>query len=529
MILQNNLIPVDLSVKEIISSNFSTEKTKEVQEYALNLLKQTDKIDSIEICDKIIQKFKKNKHFRNELNHFDHQIARLKLQNLGNKEDVRLNNDYLLTLSSNIEKLEKWNKYGFKEELFYKNLDFVDFIFNSFLGSQMKVTKNPELIDINGEPAILVEGKWTKASNFLKQFEIKFDSNYHEKFIFKKDTNQVYTYTDIGQGLVPFHPYEEGLKKPISTLNLEEYQTVLEVANRFEREGEGEEESSKIEPKRTCILQIVTSRVNENKNYGFLTKNLFNMLNRKHPWIRLIEPNDTKEGANVYSVGFGWEKQPYLPFKTILGRFRSIDSWEYQSAERVVTNIAITLEELKKLQEFPEKYSKQPAGFNLMSQNCSVSVRESVFEATGIELPTEIGFKSLFMKISPDFFRQSVYKAGQGINKIRSLIGRITPSPIGYVVSTLIGKVRDFYLATVAFRITLLGILLGSASASKPGIMLGKPDKVLSVPVKKTRYWYDLSTHKFNMPGLLQEWQEKQASTITYNKTHQRFATVPPQ
>ena len=82
----------------------------------------------------------------------------------------------------------------------------------------------------------------------------------------------------------------------------------------------------------------------------------------------------------------------------------------------------------------------------------------------------------------------------------------------------------------MAFRITLIGILLGSASASKPGIKLGKPDKVLEIPIKKTRYWYDLSAHKINLPGLLQEWQEKQASTVTYNKTHSKIFLwiVPP-
>jgi hypothetical protein len=89
-------------------------------------------------------------------------------------------------------------------------------------------------------------------------------------------------------------------------------------------------------------------------------------------------------------------------------------------------------------------------------------------------------------------------------------------------------KIVNLYKASVAFRITLIGMLLGSSSQRKVGKKLGQSDENLISPIKKGSYWYKLSQHKYNIPGLLQEWQEQQASTVTFKKSDQKFTIVPP-
>lgn len=519
-------------VEKLIKQNVSPKNSTKVMEFAVSLFKeQGANSDAIEICNKIIGKFKGDKKLKNELLHFDRQLGKLKQEKLKakphNEKDVHL-------LKDNAEKLKKWIGYGFDQKLFYKNPDFVDFIFSSALGSQMKIARMKRMKEINGEPALMIEEKWMKASDILKKFEILHDPTYNEKFIVKKGTNTVYTYTDMGHGLVPFHPYKEGLIKPISHLDRNEYWRVLETAQKFVREDEEQldpAERAKRNKERTCVLQIVSSQVNENK-FGSLAKNLYNIIDRKHPWIRLVEPKDKGRVADVYEEGFGWENQPGMPFETIKGRFRSIDAWEYKPAKRIVTNIAITPEELKKMKEFPQRYiaENKPIGFHLMAQNCSVAVRMGVKEATGIQVPTEIGFASLLMRVVPDFFRKFVYAVDNTRIAVRSLLGRVTPTFVHTGYNYIREKIINIYAATVAFRLSLAALILGSGSTDTGGLKIGPKgeEKVLQAPLHRPRYWYDLSLHKFNMPGILQEWQDKQPSTVVYGKDHTQFAIVPP-
>lgn len=510
-------------MNQLIARCFSEQQSEKVYQYANQILKKHPNVSTIDLSERLIQAFKKDRSFNLSLRHFDFELGALKME----KNE---NSDSTFVLIDNKIRLKKWESYGLDSHLFYKNKEFIDFFFDSYLGSQMKMTKIPHLREINGEPALLIEGEWKEANTILKEFEVRFIPTYKEKLIFKKQTNQVYTYTDTAQGLVPFHPYQKGLKTPISKINFQDYKKTLESAQKFVRETDLELADDQIKSKRTCILQIVSSHIHEDKHYSFLTRNFFNLFNRKHPWIRLIEFDQTTKEASVYAIGFGWEEKVFLPFKTILGRFRSIDPWEYQAAERVVTNIAITPEELKKLQEFPEQFIKndRPVGFNLLTQNCSVGVRTGIAAATGILVPTEISHSSLFMRLTPDFFSKSINKINAIRKDVKFLISRVTPVFTQKGYSLLSKTILKCYQAIIAFRLTLIGTLMGSAYASSDkGADLENPTQNLKPSTHRLRYWFDLSLHKAHLPGILQEWQLKQPSTIVYPKNHKGFSIVP--
>lgn len=512
------------TIDKLISDSFSAVQSAKIHQFAHKILAHNNNTDPYEIGRKIITKFKGHSELHKELLHFDLQLARLK------KSDQRTP-----LLATNVERLKKWKDYGFDPNVFYLNGNFVDFIFDSFLGSQMKVTRCPQLQlrEVDGQPALLVQGQWMSAKTFLTQFESRWDKTYREKFIFKKGTDHVFTYTDTGCGLVPFHPYREGLKTPISKLTKEEYHAVLHSAQRFQRQGESTTDatSNQKQTERRCILQIVSSRVNEEKKYSPLTKNLHNLLNRKHPWIRIIAPDELGDGAQVYSIGFNWQARvkKRQPLHTSLGRFRSIDFWEYQAAERYVTNIAITSQEFKRLQEFPEKFLRegQAPAFNLFAQNCSVGVREAVADATGIELPTGIATYPLLRRLLPDFVSRFLHKTERLFESAKSLIARVTPRLVHRAYDFVADKIVAFYSATVAFRLSFFSLFLGAARTAN-GRQLSNAEQKLAPGVCHLPYWYDLSLHRFHLPALLQEWQEQQPSTVIYPKGYQRYSIIPP-
>lgn len=517
-----------IETKKIIRKSFSEENAPKVKAYAKKIFHKNRNISRNELCKKVILHYKGNKKLQKETIQFDEKIGKLKLSEVPADTSVYL-------LEENRAKFKKWTSYGFDSKLYTQNPKFVDFMFEASLGSQMKVTRNCEIKEIDGEAALLVEGYWIKASHFLERFEVKVDKTQHEKFIFEKKTQRVFSYTDTGQGLVPFHPYQEGLKTPVSNLDKESYESVLKTAQTFVRKGEEGLSTEEVEEKkkeRTYVLQIVSSRVGEETKHGFLTKNIFNLVNRKHPWIRLVEPNTSGDQANVYSVGFGWDGQPSQPLKTVSGRFRSIDAWEYKPAERVVTNISVSKKEFEKLQEFPQKFiNDQAAGFHLMSQNCSVGLRVGVEEATGIKIPTEIGFGSLLFRFTPDFFQKIVNFLDRGRLAVRSLVGRVCPNFVEKGYEHLKARIVYIYQATVAFRLALVGSFLGAGKKEGNGVAVDPRSRKKSLDplLYDSRYWHDLSLHSFNMPGLLQEWQEKQASTVRYDRKHVQFAIVPPE
>ncbi len=55
--------------------------------------------------------------------------------------------------------LEKWKRYGFDPNLYGKYPDFQKFLYQTPLASQMKLSRD-KITEKEGEPAILVEGKW---------------------------------------------------------------------------------------------------------------------------------------------------------------------------------------------------------------------------------------------------------------------------------------------------------------------------------------------------------------------------------
>jgi hypothetical protein len=70
-------------------------------------------------------------------------------------------------------------------------------------------------------------------------------------------------------------------------------------------------------------------------------------------------------------------------------------------------------------------------------------------------------------------------------------------------------------------------MLLGNAFIAENGQKLSQENEKLTMSIGRFRYWYDLSLHKMNLPAVLQEWQEKQASTVVFPKEHKKFAIIP--
>jgi len=435
-----------------------------------------------------------------------------------------LNND---TVSVDEKRIAKWQVYGFPLSFYYKNPDFTDFLFESRLLSQMKITKINELRPVKDDLKMMVEGHWMKGHEILKQFEIREDPTHHETFIFRKKTNQVYTYVDTNQGLIPFHPYHEGLKTPISLISPEDYLKFLKNAHKFVRENEqdlSKKDKIKKNQTRTCILQIVTSRLNEETPHYFLTKNAYHLIDCKHNWLRLIEPASI--GAKVYGISYGWETRPHKSLEIVKGRFFSIDPWEYRASKKIVTSIAISVEELKKLKAFLKKYvnHQTPTGFNILGQNCTFAVKVWVKKAIGIHIPTEISFTQLIKKIMPDIFNDLIRQMNKIMN---SFIQIIKAKWLKKIWNKINKKLKTLQQAAIALSLTLLSFLLGATTRFKQQeFLLFSPQNQTFQTLFTKKYLYQLQQHQYHLPFVIENWQKQQASTVTYHKNHRGFNSI---
>lgn len=230
----------------------------------------------------------------------------------------------------------KWERYGFKKEDLYRFPEFALFILSGPLGSQMKLFDHIEPL-VDNEPAILVEGRYTKFSELKERFDFRKSERYNEVFIYEKATNQVYTYLGDEKGLTRHHPYLWDRFVPIFKLPPEKHRLVLEKAAQFSRPPSNEI--------RNCVIQIVS---NTNRIFPADWNVCRNLINADHSFLRVID-----EEGRVSSVGLIPQFLKDFPFRTSNGSMRQPDTQEYCSAEeRLVTNIPATASELRRLENY---------------------------------------------------------------------------------------------------------------------------------------------------------------------------------
>ena len=71
-------------------------------------------------------------------------------------------------------------------------------------------------------------------------------------------------------------------------------------------------------------------------------------------------------------------------------------------------------------------------------------------------------------------------------------------------------------------QIVCLGGGIGEGGRAFPG----EDEETVDPPLQKWKNYYKLTRH--NLPGILQEWQRNQPSTVTY-KNSIKLAIVPPE
>lgn len=434
---------------------------------------------------------------------------------------------------------QKWQLYGQSASLYEKHPEFCHFAEQSGLLSQIKITRE-SFTEIDGEPALKVNGSWMKWSVFQQQFQSVFSQTYQENFIVHTASRTVYTYLDNGQGLQPHHPFLSE-KSPISRLNEDEYTKLLEQARSFVRTEESNLTQAEKESRnqaRTFVLQLVTSYTK-----GPETRFTELVVKAKHPYIRLIIGQDNQElntkKGEVYEVGYGWKNKLNIPLTTTQGRFRSPDIWEYKGCEeRVITSFAVTPEEAKAFADYVTEYHRtavligNPIGFHLFKQNCSTFVRAALGIAH-IQVPTEIKLSDLWEEVIPVWFQQlkSAYRGlkEKAIALSRHCI-RILPQSIKDPILTGTAKIQQVYLKAVeglsALAFLPVKVALGDASGTG-GIAFtlpGQKPESIEPNLKSFRRWFMLSSYTCNLPGILQRWQREQASTFIHrNPIRLRF------
>lgn len=503
--------------KERIHRFFSSDYNKKQVERVVEVVRETlisneSAIDPSvrELWEVCVQKYQSEKHLRHIVRVADRAICK-------DREDLDFRE------KGNLSALQKWTRYGHDPEIFRKFPEFAQFMFDSNLISQMKVTRDSLKYD-DGEPSLLVEGEWMKWDQVLENYTFKMSKRYGEVFILRKSDSEVFTYLDNGKGLQLHHPYQTKKLTPISTVSDQELQELQEKAALFERNDEME-----TAPERPFVLQIVSSYVKgPDTNFHDL------VVKRKHPYLRVIIGKDnpelgTKKGE-VYEVGYGWKRRPLVPFMLATGQFRSPDVWEYMPCEeRIVTNIPISQEEAHNVFAFTQKFHNESVnlgheiGFHLGRQNCSVYVREAAKKA-GIELPTEIKVTSFIAKVSPEW----VKAAGRGIHLAAKQVKTCAykavqilpdwfknPMIAGYrEVARVAKKVSQL---VIAFLFNPFRILLGDGMGKKARGF--EEDKEVKPAMQKLRSYFTIPT--INLPGILQEWQRQQLSTVIHKQPRQ--------
>jgi hypothetical protein len=432
----------------------------------------------------------------------------------------------------NTKRLERWERYGFPRHVFFDHPELVDFILSSPLGSQIKVCRQ-KLELIHGQPYINCDGALVPYQQILARFEVKYAPQFSESFLVDKVTHRVYTYLDNGRGLQAHHPYLDLNPAPFSNLSEPEYQRTLEVAQRFVRPGEeglSDEERQQRNSKRSFVLQIVSSKV---KGLNWNASELLS--NRKHPWTRLILGQDnaalrSKKG-DVFELGFGWESPVILPAVVSSGRFRNQDTWNYKACDkRYVTNIAISREEAENIYHKGMELHADHVnlgvkiGFKLNSQNCT-SFPDLLCRTIGIPIETKQTIDKVIARISPDWIKAA---ASWTTARYRKLKARVSPlfnplpsairKPLQYARKAVLYTAKKITGVVAALGLTVPALLLGGAFGVPARAFEDEREGSLEPLIRRPWDWLRFNTYSLRLPGILQEWQLKQASTVEYHR-----------
>lgn len=437
--------------------------------------------------------------------------------------DRQIHSDHKYQVAENIDDFTRWSRWGFGKEFFSKHYDFVRFLLDTPLGSQMKLFNSDDFVHdgrmvsiVENEPAILVEGTLTKFSDLKKRFKV---GQFRGENVIITTTKpvQVYTYLENGQGLQPHHPYVSNTPTAVARLTENAFQRTMESAQKFYPNPVDTKEYPH-------ILQIVSSEIDG------MNTNLTNLLTKpKHPWIRVILGHDVEhlKRGDIIDVGFGWTKQSVLPGMTSKGRFRCMDLWNYKSAKkRVVTNIPIERETAVKLRALVQEHQAnaiqlgQELGFNLFRHNCT-----SFLNAVGCIVPnsnfeTRIELKELIAKVSPDWLRKIGSIMMTGANTVINATSKL-PRFITFPLE----KIRDVFLRVLDFilaiPINLFAYLTGGALGKEAPTF--EKGRVVGPQVLRT----SLNKFYYYLPGMLQLWQRKKDSTVYFEKPG-TLAVAPP-
>lgn len=514
--------------KRLFIPSYAKTQINSVANKILNQLENSNNETSLKLADAFIRCYERSWYGREISQVFDRAVSTFR------PEKQFLHKD-------NQVKFDKWVRSGQDPDIYHRHPEFSSFMEESGLLSQIKITQD-SFEEINGEPALKVNGEWMQWSTFKDQFNFVYSRRYREIFVIGKD-NQVYTYLDNGKGLQVHHPYLNN-KTPISTLSEKNYEKVLEKARTFVREEEKlltQEQRDENNEKRTFVLQLVSSHeINGNTRLHEL------LVNSKHPYLRLIIGQDNRDAnmskGEVYEVGFWPKKNNYNATAYYhQGRFRSPDMYEYKPAgERIVTNMAITPEEAQAFSNFVTEYHNSevnignPIGFHYFNQNCSTFTRVAL-ESANITVPTKITLAELLPKITPLWG----LKIGKSICSLASKVFYVIKNPLEslpHCIQTpikktalkIIGKCRNLLDMLSAVVFIPLKLALGEAfgSGGRAFVQLGEKPKFIEPSFTNFKNWFTLSNYTVNVPGVLQKWQREQASTEIY-KNPVRLCIVP--
>ena len=317
----------------------------------------------------------------------------------------------------------------------------------------MKVTGDT-FSQVDGNPAILVEGEWTVFEQIKKRFSVQYSRRYRQKFLVEKSSGHVFTYVG-GQGLIEHHPYKASVA--LKKISQEEYAKSRELAKAFN--GRDEE----------AILQIVTTQSPGKSPY----------FSARHLYLRLIDAE-----RNMHSIGFGYDEPIRVPLKSGRGLVRSPDFWEYKRAKaRAITNIPISKSGVERLLQFVKKcQSSEVYAFHILHHNCASFTQAAVQFATGLNIPTRVKLKDLFSHFIPRWL----------FLPLKFLFGTIGTS-------------------FIALGSLLLGEGIG-ANGRKFGSF--KKKERYASPASRIDYWVDFSALSWNDPLVTTRWQMRQKSTV---------------
>ncbi len=436
----------------------------------------------------------------------------------------------------NQRSFNNWQKSRQSTDIFHHFPKFSEFLETSKILDQIKVSK--DLLSLkDGKPGLLVEGVWHTEDELLKRFSIEKSNIYNSPFLMDRETREVYTYLDNGKGLQKHHPYLS--MSPISTLSQEEYLKTLEKAHEFIRPEEAhltQEERAEKNKERTFILQYVTAwRQCGTSNFHEL------LVNPKHVYLRLVigqnNPDLQTQVGEVYEAGY-FRKTTLLPGSATQGHFLNPDAYEYiEGFDKIVTNIPITQEEANRFYAFTKKYHfdsiylGNEVGYHLTHQNCSVYAEQACL-AANIKIPTQISLKQTIYRICPDIIKKIGIQLkewkSQTIAWWKENKPRIIPQTFDSCISkihSLFHRVGDFFAACFSLPLrTALGEAFGDGGSAFR--QLNKPQEQLTPPLKNWKNIFSLSHYILNLPGIAQEWQLKQPSTVIYR--NQTQLTIVP-